>query len=182
MKKRSDRRSHCRRALRAVGGTRARRRRSEAPALFHPDGCGRRRARCPARNSRRGKGAVFLAIDEDGSMTLSQNEMRLTAGGVQAAGRRRRRGRRRGIHRHRRRLVRRDRQEQGPSDRPGRAGRLHLGLFATRPRRAAPSPGRAATCPCGSRPPYGRPGTPHRHGRCRAAPARGARGASRSAG
>jgi len=25
-----------------------------------------------------GKGAVFLAIDEDGSMTLSQNEMRLT--------------------------------------------------------------------------------------------------------
>jgi hypothetical protein len=26
-----------------------------------------------------GKGAVFLAIDEDGSMTLSQNEMRLTA-------------------------------------------------------------------------------------------------------
>ena len=26
-----------------------------------------------------GKGAVFLAIDEDGSMTLSQNEMRLSA-------------------------------------------------------------------------------------------------------
>jgi hypothetical protein len=28
-----------------------------------------------------GKGAVFLAIDEDGSMTLSQNEMRLTPEG-----------------------------------------------------------------------------------------------------
>ena len=28
-----------------------------------------------------GKGAVFLAIDEDGSMTLSQNEMRLTPDG-----------------------------------------------------------------------------------------------------
>jgi hypothetical protein len=34
-----------------------------------------------------GKGAVFLAIDEDGSMTLSQNEMRLTPEGfMQLAG------------------------------------------------------------------------------------------------
>lgn len=30
-----------------------------------------------------GKGAVFLAIDEDGSMTLSQNEMRLSPEGFQ---------------------------------------------------------------------------------------------------